>query len=96
MQRGALARKLEGQCVAIDLQADKLAIDATGTLAQDAITGPLLQKLGLGGRPRLARATYEDRSWDVAVPLVQAGGISARRLARTLLSAQPAPRDAAT
>ena len=46
--------------------------------AQDAINAPLLQKLGIAWRPRLARATYEDHPWNVVVPLVQAGGIAAQ------------------
>jgi hypothetical protein len=47
--------------------------------AQDALTTPVLQTLGFPWRPRLAGATYEDRSWDVVVPIVQRGQISAGR-----------------
>jgi hypothetical protein len=55
-------------------------IEGRGWLtAQDDMTAPILAKLGLSGRPRLSRATYEDRSWDVVIPVVQRGEISAQQ-----------------
>lgn len=42
----------------------------------DALTGELAARLGIAWRPRVARATYADMWWRVAVPLVQAGEVS--------------------
>jgi hypothetical protein len=76
-----VTRGLMGSHYLLHLRAFMLEdLEGRGWLAaQDAITSPILQKLGLAGRPRLARATYEDRFWDVVTPLVQAGEISAQR-----------------
>ncbi len=47
--------------------------------AHEAITSSMLQTLGIAWRPRLSRATFDDRPWRVAAPLVQASGSSADR-----------------
>lgn len=54
---------------------------ASGFLnVQDALAIGIVQRLGFGWRPRLARGTFDDRDWRITAPLVQAGAVSPQRM----------------
>lgn len=74
-------RSLLGNHYLLHLRAFMLEdLEGRGWLTtHDAVTNPILGTLGIAGQPRLARATYDDHPWRVAVPAIQAGEISPRR-----------------
>jgi hypothetical protein len=52
-------------------------LDLAGfTPIQDAVTGGILQRVGLPWRSRLSHATYADAMWRVSAPLIQEGEVS--------------------
>jgi hypothetical protein len=56
-------------------------LQASGFIGvQDALSIGIVQRLGFPWRPRLARGTYDDRTWRVTGPMVQSGEVSPSRL----------------
>lgn len=79
VSNGYRARSLLGRHYFQHLRAflnEPNAVHSGFEAAQEAIAAPLLQKLGLSWRPRLARAIFDEAAWRVSSPMVQTGEVS--------------------